>query len=220
MTNTDKKVRIVLVDDHPLLRHGLRQALEEHGNLLVVGQASTGPEALSLVDELAPDLIIMDVHLPGLNGIEVTRQITRSHPAIKTVIFSADTDRSLVDEALQAGACGYIEKKSIIDQLFQAIEMVLAGRLYLSPELSIGILEDYRHSLLNQAPPAKPQLTDREKQLLRLITAGRRNKEIASELNVSIKSIETYRSRLMKKLDCSSAAELVRYAIREGIATA
>jgi two-component system, NarL family, response regulator NreC len=211
-------IKVLVVDDHPILRFGLRRTIDQHPNFTVVGEASTGAEALKLVAKLAPDLITMDVLLPDVNGIELTRQILAVLPSVKIVVFSSDATRSRVNEALQAGACGYIWKLSAAQEIIRAIEMVMTGRLYLSPEVSADILEDYRKCLAGQSEPSKPFLSDREKQLLRFVAEGRRNKEIAAQLALSIKSIEAYRSRLIKKLGCSSTAELVRYAVREGIA--
>jgi DNA-binding NarL/FixJ family response regulator len=191
--------------------------MAQQPNLTVVGEASTGASALKLAAELAPDLIVMDIHLPDMNGIEVTRQMLGVLPLVKIVVFSGDADRSLVDGALQAGACGYIWKQSAVEELIQAIGIVMAGKLYLSPEVSAGILEDYRKGLVDEPAPSKPVLSEREKQILRLIAEGRRNKDMAVQLELSPKSIETYRARLMKKLGCSSTADVVRYAIREGI---
>lgn len=213
-------VKLLLVDDHPMLRDGLRQALARHPQFIVAGEASTGANALKLTAELVPDLIVMDLHLPDMNGIEVTRQILRNQPSVRILVFSSDAARSAVDEALQAGACGYIWKQSASDELIRAVEMVTAGKLYLSPELSAGMLEDYRRGLAQEAEPAKPLLSTRDRQLLRLVVEGLRSKEIALQLGISPRSVEAYRSRLMKKLSCSNAADLVRYAIREGIATA
>ncbi len=212
-------VKVLLVDDHPLLRSGLHQAIAQHPSLMVVGEASSGMAALQLARELAPDLILMDIHLPDMSGIEATRQILGALPATKILILSSDVSRALVDEALQAGACGYICKRGSMDEVAHAIEMVMAGRLCLSPEVSAAIVDDYRKSLAGESEPSKPVLSEREKQLLRLITQGLRNKEIATKLKLSPNSIETYRARLMKKIGCSSTAEVVRYAIREGIAT-
>jgi DNA-binding NarL/FixJ family response regulator len=194
----------------------LRRTLEQVPNFRVVGEASTGAGAVSQAVESKPNLIVMDIHLPDMTGIEATRRILVAVPAIKVVILSADADRRLVDSALQAGASGYILKISVVDELICAIASVTAGRLYFSPEVSAGILEAYRHSLLSDPP--KPVLTDRENHLLRLIAEGWRNKEIAAELKLSGNSISTYRARLMKKVGCSGPAELARYAVREGIA--
>ncbi len=210
-------LKIFLVDDHPMMRSGLRQAMAHRPDLVVAGEASTGASALQAAVELVPDLIVMDVHLPDMTGIEVTRKILAVLPSVKVVVFSGDPARTLVDEALQAGACAYILKQGAAEQLIQAIDLVMAGKLYLSPEVNAGILEDYRKALTAETPPSKPLLSERDKQLLRLIAEGQRNKEIATQLSLSTKSVEVYRSRLMKKLNCSSPAELVRYAIREGI---
>lgn len=216
MINT-VNVKIIIVDDHPILRRGLCQALAQHPNLTLVGDAATGQQGLALARELKPDLAVMDIHLPDMNGLEVTRQMLAALPAIKVVIFSSNASRATVDEALEAGACGYLSKSSAVEELVQAIDMVMAGKLYLSPEMSAGLLEDYRNKLVG-IEPSKPILSDGERRLLRLVAEGRRNKEIAAELAISVKSVETYRSRLMKKLGCSSSAELIRYAVREGIA--
>jgi DNA-binding NarL/FixJ family response regulator len=210
-------VKLLLVDDHPLLLGGLSAAMAQQPNLTVVGQAPTGALAMKLARELTPDLVVMDVHLPDMDGIQAARQMLSAVPAIKIVIFSGDATRALVDDALLAGACGYLLKSSDFGELMRAIDLVMEGRLYLSPDVSAGILEDYRKRLV-EGPGPKPSLTEREKQLLRLIAEGRRNKEIASQLGITTKSVETYRSRLMKKLGYASAAELVRYAVREGIA--
>lgn len=211
-------LKLLLVDDHAMLRRGLRETLSRQPSLTLVGEAWSGAMALQLANELTPDLVLLDIHLPDMNGIEVSRQILKAHPGMKIVIFSSDAARSLVDEALQAGVCGYLLKTSSGEELMLAINSVTAGNLYLSPEINGNILKDYRKGLLGEKQDAKPLLSDRDKQLLRLIAEGHRNKEISAELDVGIKSVEAYRSRLMKKLSCSSSAELIRYAVREGIA--
>lgn len=212
--------KVFIVDDHPMMRKGICQAIAQQPHLTVVGEASTGAEVLSRAVEAAPDLLIMDIHLPDLNGSEVTRRLLDLLPAAKIIIFSSDGTRAVVDEALQAGAVGYIWKQSATDELIQAIDKVMAGKLYLSPDVSGDILEDYRKNLAGESIPARPLLAARDKKLLRLIAEGLRNKEIAADLGISAKSVEAYRSRLMKRLGCSSPAHLVRYAIREGIASA
>lgn len=201
-----------------MLRRGLRQALAQQEQLEVIGEAASGAQALALADQHEPELVLMDIHLPDANGVEVSRQILANHPAVKILIFSSDSARALVDEALQIGVCGYLSKSGSVDELITAIDSVMNGKLYLSPEVSGDILSDYRRSLQGEPAPGKPELSDRERHLLRLVAEGRRNKEISAELDLSIKSIEAYRSRLMKKLNCASSAELVRYAVREGIA--
>jgi len=212
--------KVFLVDDHALLRGGVRQMMAQQPNFEIVGEAPTAAAALELAPPLAPDLIIMDVHLPDLPGIEATRQILAKLPLTKILMFSGDPDRALVDEALEAGACGYICKQGAAEELMQAIQTVMAGRLYLSPELTAAILEDYRNKLVQDEEPAPLVLTPRESELLQLVAEGLRNKEIAVKLELSPKSIETYRARLMRKLSCGSTAEMVRYAIREKLITA
>jgi DNA-binding NarL/FixJ family response regulator len=211
-------VKILLADDHPLLRHGLRQAMAQQPHLSLVGEAGTGELALKLALELKPDLVVMDVHLPDTSGLEATRQILSALPATKVVIFSSDVAGALVDEALQAGVGGYIFKRGSVEDLMHAIDEVMAGKLCLSPEVSSVIVEGYQRNLVAGAESPKAVLSEREKHLLRLIAEGKRNKEIATELKLSVNSIETYRSRLMKKVGCPSTAELARYAVREGIA--
>ena len=210
------KATILIVDDHPLLRSGLRKVLEQHSGLVTVREAASGREAVSQAAASKAGLILMDIHLPDMSGIEATRRVLEADPAAKVVIFSADASRRLVDSALEAGARGYLLKKSAAEELIHALDSVLAGRVYLSAEVSAGILDDYRKSLAGES---KPSLSERQRQLLRLIAEGRRNKEIAAALKLTEHSVETYRARLMKKLGCSGTAELVRYAIREGIAS-
>lgn len=215
----EAKIKVLLVDDHAFLRSGLSLAISRQSNFIIVGEASTGGAALEQARERTPDLIIMDVHLPDMSGLEATRRVLGVLPCAKVMMLSADDSRSSVDAALEAGACAYICKQSSPEELIQAIEIVLSGKLYLSPKVSAAILEDYRKQLVDEPATTKPALSDREKQLLQLVSKGCRNKEIAEHLKVSAKSVETYRGRLMKKLLCSSTAELVRYAIREGIVT-
>lgn len=210
-------MKVLLIDDHPMLRKGLRQALEPRADIVVVGEAATGTAALGLVQQTAPDLIVVDIHLPDMKGVELIRRLAELAPFAKIVVFSSDADRKLVDESLHAGASGYIWKQSAVEELLQAVQMVMAGKLYLSPEVSTGILDDYRRSLVNGTDSSRPILSGRDKDLLRFVADGLRNKEIASHLKISPKSVEAYRSRLGKKLGCSSTAQLIRYAVREGL---
>jgi DNA-binding NarL/FixJ family response regulator len=203
------KVRVLLVDDHEMLRRGLRTLIAQQANFDLVGEASTGEEALEQALTTKPDVIFMDLHLPDINGIEVSRKILSEHHSAKIIIFSSDVSRALTEEALQAGICGYILKSSASEEIVHAVISVTRGKLYISPDVSAKIMKGPNGLNL--------PLTDRDRQLLRMIAEGQRNKEIASTLDLSVKSVEAVRSRLMKKLDCSSSAELIRYAIREGI---
>src|ERR1035437_2697515 len=209
---------LLLVDDHPMMLDALRKMIERQPHLSVVGAALTGESAVKLALELTPDLVLMDIHLVDMNGLEAIRQILSALPATKPLVLSGDAAGALVDEALQAGARGYVFKRGSIEELIRAIDEVIAGRLYLSPELSAAIVEDHQRKLVGELDPSKPVLSQREQQLLRLISKGLRKKEMATELNLSANTIETYRARLMKKVCCSSTAELVRFAVREGIA--
>jgi len=211
-------VKLLLVDDHPIVLQGLREAVAGQPNLELLGEATTGAMALTLARELTPNLVMMDVHLDDMSGISAARRILNAQPTVKVIIFSGDGSRSLVDDALQAGVCGYVLKGSTADEVIRAIDVVMAGKLYLSPAVSAGIAEDHQKNLRREAEPTKPLLSEREKHLLRLIAEGRRIKEIAISLKLASNSVETYRTRLMKKIFCRSTAELVRYAIREGIA--
>jgi len=212
-------IKILIVDDHPMLRNGLRDLLARRPEFAVVGEAATGSEAIQLVQERAPDLVIMDVKLPGMTGLEAARMILEKSPSVKVMSFSSDCSRATVDEALELGICGYLTKNSAMSELIEAATAVMGGRLYLSPEVSAGILEDYKKNLLS-GTTHKPVYSERELKLLRFVAEGSRSKEIAAKLAVSLKSVETSRARLMKKLGCSNSAELVRYAIREGIVNA
>lgn len=213
-------IKILLVDDHPMVRIAMRQAIMQRAGLEVVGETSTGAAALELATKLAPDLSVIDIHLPDMNGLEVMRRMMDLLPGTKTIIFTGDADRSQVDHALEAGASGFVWKRSAPEELMRGMDVVLAGGLYLSPEVNTSILVDYRKWLLGKMVPVKPTLSNCDKKLLECVAQGRRNKEIASQLAMSPKSIEGRRSRLMKKLGCSSSAELVRYAVREGIVSA
>ena len=210
-------LRFLIVDDHAMFRIGIRLLLQSRYPDAELAEADDGATAIQRAIELKPDLLIVDLHLPDQDGIEVSRQILAGAPSAKIVILSADLDLSHVNEALKAGVSAYLLKTNAPEELPQAINTVLAGNLYLCAEANAAALKDYR-SVLTAATEAKPRLSAREQEVLRLIADGLRTKEIAARLNVGVKTIETYRRRLMKKLACGSVAELVRYALRNGIA--
>jgi two-component system NarL family response regulator len=213
-------IRILLVDDHTILRHGLSLMLAKLPCVHAVDEAGSCHMALEKIAVDLPDLIIMDAHLPEIDGIEGTRRILAQYPEIKVIILSGDSGATLILDALRAGALGYVIKENSPEEITRAIQAVMAGKGYFSPEVAATIARHCRENLL-VSPPASstPQLSENEKRLLQLIALGKRNKEIAVQLNVTTKSVEAYRSRLMNKLGCSSPAELTRFAIREGIAT-
>jgi DNA-binding NarL/FixJ family response regulator len=210
-------MRILLVDDHKIIRDGLRAILEKQEGMVVVGEASNGHEALSLLPKIRTNLAIMDVTMPGLNGIEATRRITSEAPDVKVIGLSMNSDRRYVVAMLSAGAAGYLLKNDAADELIRAIQAVGAGQTYLSPAIA-GVVVD---TMLNQTAAAEPPrasvLSSRERQVLQLLAEGRTSKEIAAQLDVGVATIETHRRQIMDKLNIRSIAELTKYAIREGL---
>ncbi len=213
----NQPTKILLVDDHGIVRQGVKLILESETNLQVIGEAADANAAVAKARELQPDVVVMDIHLAGSDGIDASRRILAAHPATKIVVLSAEATPDIVNRALQSGISGYVIKEEAGDELIRAIQTVLTNRFYLCPAITTALI---RAQSFSTPPPAALALTDREKEVLYLVASGLRNKEIAEKLNLSIKSIEANRSRLMTKLGCSSAAELVRFAVREGIAKA
>lgn len=215
-----KETRILLVDDHQLMREALRELISAESGLVVVGEAFNGQLAIGQVRTLAPDLVLMDIHLPEESGVEITRQILAEFPSVKVIAISGDPAVDLVLLALRAGVSGYFFKGNGSNELIRAIRTVMDHRLYLSPEVSSAVILNFIESCTHAAARPAVVLSERERLLLRLVAGGRRNKEIAEALSVTVKSVETYRSRLQKKLGCHNTVELVHYAIRENIVPA
>ena len=216
--NTDD-IKVLLVDDHPMMREGVRRILAEQTGIRVVGEAASSQTALTQVQLERPDVVVMDIHLPGDDGIEISERILGTFPGTKIVVLSADMDLATVQRALQVGVSGYVAKNSPPEEIVRAIREAVDQRVHLSPEIAAVVVQDYMKQVVQRSAPLKPTLTERERLLLKLVAEGRRNKEIAEMLQIGAKSVETYRSRLMRKLNCASTAELTRYAIREGITT-
>ena len=210
-------IKVLLVDDHALIREGLRSLLEKQPDVQVVGEAEDGRRAYELVAELSPDIVIMDVTMPRLGGIEATRQITSEFPSIKVIALSIHSKRRFVADMLSAGAAGYILKECLFDELVQAIQAVVAGGRYLSPRITDVVVDDYVKRLSGGVDSPLASLTGREREVLQLVAEGKSTKQIAVELHVSTKTIEANRRQIMEKLDMHSVAELTKYAIREGI---
>lgn len=210
-------VKIVIVDDHKIIRDGLRTLLAKQRNFEVVADTGDGQEAVKLARKLSPDVVIMDISMKGLNGIEATRQILSRQRQIKIITLSMHSDRRFVVEALKAGASGYLLKECAYEELVVAIQTVLANRTYLSPKLSEVILKDYLGSVSAKNTSVFGKLTSRECEVLQMMAEGKSSKEIAFNLGVSGKTVETYRQHIMDKLDLRSIAELTKYAIREGL---
>ncbi len=210
-------IRILLADDHQILREGLAALLEKQPGFEVAGQAADGRTAVQLARELKPEIIIMDIGLPELNGIEATRQIVAEVPGVKIIALSMHGDRHFVKGMLTAGASGYLLKYSASQELLRAIEAVKAGQVYLSPEIAGIVVEDYRASAPDSS--AFAVLTPKEREVLQLFAEGKITRQIAETLNVSVKTVEAYRRQIMEKLHCQSFADLIKYAIREGLTT-
>ena len=212
-------IRVLLVDDHAIIREGLRSLLEKQPEMEVVADTDDGRQAFDLVRELLPDIVIMDITMRGLNGIEATRRIIAEFPAVKVIALSIHSKRRYVADMLSAGAVGYILKECLFDELVQAIKAVAAGGRYLSPRIADVVISDYVKRLSTIADSPFEALKTREREVLQLVAEGKSTKQIALELHVSTKTIEANRRQIMEKLSIHSIAELTKYAVREGLTT-
>jgi two-component system response regulator NreC len=213
-----KKLRILLADDHIVMRTGLRALLERQPNMEVVGESENGRETVELAASLRPDVVVMDVGMPVLNGIEATKSIVTQNPSTAVVILSMHADESYVMRALSAGARGYLLKDSGAGDLISAIQAVSQGKSFFSPKVSRILAEDYVRVLKQKgAVDTYDLLTGREREILQLLAEGKANKEVATDLNISTYTVETHRSHILQKLSLHNSAELVLYAVRKGI---
>jgi DNA-binding NarL/FixJ family response regulator len=208
--------RVLLADDHSLVRAGLRKLLESVPDLEVVGEVGDGLALLALVAQLQPDLVLMDIAMPGLNGLETTARVMKDWPRTRVLILSMHQNEEYVRQALRHGAAGYLLKDAAPLELDQALAAVLRGDTYLSPAVSKGVLNDYVQRLRSEEPPAA-QLTPRQREVLQLVAQGLSTKEIARRLDLSVKTVDTHRTQMMKQLDIHEVAGLVRYAMRVGL---
>lgn len=213
-------MRILLVDDHPIMRKGLHLLFDQEPDMEVVGEANDGRIALELVRKLLPDIVLMDITMPTLNGTDATRKITADFPNAKVIALSIHSSKRYVADMLKAGASGYILKESLSEELLQAVRTVAEGNIYLCTSITGTVVDDYVTRLINTTGSNLGILTDREREVLQLISEGRSTKQIALDLHVSGKTIEAIRRKIMEKLDIHSVAELTKYAIREGITSA
>lgn len=210
-------IRILLADNHKIVREGLNALIEKQPNMEVIAEAEDGRTTIKLAEELAPDIVIMDVGMPDINGIEATRRIIAESTKIKVIGLSMHSDRRFVVEMLKAGASGYLLKDCAFEELASAIRAVVAHRTYLSPEIADTVIRDYAYLLSKENLSVFSILTAREREVLQLIAEGKSTKEVASHLKLSVKTVETYRKQIMDKLDIHSVAKLTKYAIREGL---
>ena len=208
-------IRILIADDHAITRAGVRATLESATDLQVVGEAGSGDQALALADELRPDMLLVDISMPGINGIDLIHQWTRRSRQRRGPVLSMHTERAFVMDAFRAGAGGYIVKTAPPEQLVAAVRAVAAGQSYIAPEVADVVLE----LATGQAAHHAPALTLRERQVLQLLAEGRNAKEAAAELGISDKTVHAFRAQVMRKLDLHSMADLTKYAIRHGITT-
>lgn len=234
-------IAVLLVDDHKMVRDGLRALLRAEADLKVIGEAEDGRTAVRMVEELTPDVVVMDLAMPDLNGIDATRQIVTRQPKTKVVVLSANLDRQRASAVLNAGALALVPKESAFDELAEAIRAAMANRIYLSPQMAGDVVGPLLSGKLSQSngngngngsatpassqfapgsarvlPPPRP-LTPREREVLQLMAEGKATKEVAAHLDLSVKTVETHRRQIMEKLNLYSVAELTKYAVREGL---
>lgn len=213
-----KKITVLLVDDHRLLREGIRSLLEKSGDVEVVGEASEGGEAVAKAQSLSPDVVLMDITMPGMNGLEATRQIKALRPNIKVLILSMHESNQYISQFLRSGASGYVLKDSAASDLVGAIQAVSQGDAFLYPSIARRLLEEYlQKAQAGEERESYDGLTGREREVLRMIAEGRSNKEIADVLSLSVRTVQAHRANLMGKLHMHDRTELVRYAIRKGL---
>jgi RNA polymerase sigma factor (sigma-70 family) len=212
------KTRVLLADDHRLMRSGLRLVVEQNPDFQVVGEADDGRQAVALANEMKPDVVVMDIGMPNLNGIEASRQITEAHPDIAVVMLSMHSDEGYVLRALKSGARAYLLKDSAEADLSRAIQAVREGKSFFSPSVSKLLLDDYVRKLQRAGiEDSYDLLSPREREILQLVAEGKSSKEIAAVLNLSVYTIETHRSNLMQKLNLRGIPELILYAVRKGL---
>ncbi len=212
------QIRILLAEDHVLVRKGIHSLLSEEADIAVVGEASTGFEAVRSAEKLLPDIVLMDINMPDLNGLEATRQIRKLLPAVKVIMLTMYKNEEYVLQTLQAGAVGYLLKQSIPSELITAIHAVQAGDAFLSPSISKSVIEEYvRHATTEAQPDNYGRLTDREREVMQLMVEGYSTKEIAEKLFISSKTVGVHRGNLMEKLQLQTVPDLVKYALRKGI---
>jgi DNA-binding NarL/FixJ family response regulator len=213
-----RKTRVLLAEDHTIVRKGLRSLLETQAGIEVIGEAQDGREALLKAEQLHPDIVLMDITMPGLNGLEATRQIKKRFPEVKVLILTVHSSEEYIREILRAGASGYLVKQAAPNELIAAIEAIQRGESYLSPSVSRKVVREYvQHAAGSADADTYERLTDREREVLQLIAEGNSTRDIAELLHLSVKTAETHRARLMRKLDIHSTAELTQYAIRRGV---
>jgi DNA-binding NarL/FixJ family response regulator len=212
-----KKIRVLLADDHKIVRDGLKALVDRCDDMEVVAEAETGRKAVRLARKYNPEIVVMDISMPDLNGIDATRQILEEIKGVKVIALSMHSDRQYVDGMLRAGVSGYLLKDCAADELIQCIRLVLSGRICLSPGITGFLVNEYLQPAKDQVLADRTELSAREREVLQLIAEGRSTKDIADSLHISIKTVETHRKNIMEKANLHSVAELTKYAIRHGL---
>lgn len=210
-----KSIGVIFVDDHEVFHACIRHLFDSQDKMKMLAVANNGRSAIKLARDLSPDVVVMDISMPGLNGIDATRRILADNPTIKIIALSMHSDRHIILQVLRAGAKGYVLKDSAFDELVSAIQSVYSGSMYLSPKITGLVLEDTLHR--GEEDDSGSSLSVREREVLQLIAEGRSTREIADELNLSVKTVESHRAQIMRKLKITTLADLIKYALREGI---
>jgi DNA-binding NarL/FixJ family response regulator len=210
------KLRVFVADDHAMLRDGLKALVSAQPDMEIVGEAENGQTTYEKAKELLPDVVLMDVSMPGLNGVQATELLRRDCPRIKILVLTAYKDKGYLDRLLKVGASGFILKLSAAEELIGAIRLVAEGKTYLDPQMVDRIAEGYVRSKILKGEVRQRELTGREEEVLRLIARGYSNKEISAQLKIAVKTVESHKANLMQKLELRSRTEIVRYAVRQG----
>ncbi len=210
-------IKIILADDHAIVRSGLARLLQQQEGMEIVGQADSGVSAVALTRQLSPDVVIMDIGMPDLNGIEATRQIIKESPRIKVIGLSMHSSKKYIREMFKAGASGYLLKNCSFEELMEALNVVIAGKTYISPSISTAVIGDYISGAVDDKSSVFAVLTEREREVLQLLAEGKTTKQIAERLHISSKTVEAHRLKIMHKLDIDNIAQLTKYAIQEGL---
>ena len=207
-------IRILLADDHAIMRDGIRALVDLHDDIEIVGEASEGRETIDKVQELEPDIVVMDIAMPGMDGLEATRRIKNKHPKVKVLVLTQYNNREYILSAIKAGAAGYVPKRALGSDLISALCAIHRGESFLYPSAAAALIEDYR-----QQAKIEPydRLTAREREILKLIAEGHTSREIAGMLFISLKTVQGHRAKIMEKLDIHNRTELIKYAMRKGL---